>query len=151
MKFSRDRGTGSICVVIGVLVAYMSSQLPKSIMSGDIGPSVFPYITAAILIICGLVLIVRKNDQEPKPFLQGKQVTRFFCVWGVIIGYVVAMWLLGFVVPTLAMLTIMCMMFGRESNVPIWQCLLYAVIVTGIIYVGFSVLLNLRLPVGILF
>ena len=144
----RDRIVGIITVIIGAAVALMTFQLPDSNMAGDVGPKVFPFISAAIMLLCGAILVVRKPTKDAKPFLVGEQKKRFLAIIAVIIGYIVLMWAVGFVIPTLLMLVVLCLMFGKDEKVPVWQAIVYAVIITGIIYVMFSIVLHLRLPVG---
>lgn len=145
----RDRIVGVIATLLGAAIAFLTAtRVAVSNMPGDPGPRVFPYISAGILIVCGLILAIRKPAGEAKPFLQGVEKKRFLVIIGVIIAYVVLLWAFGFVVPTFAMVMLLCLMFGKEEKVPVWQAALYAAIITGIIYVAFVMLLHLRLPVG---
>ena len=50
----RDRATGLIAAILGIVVAIYAYFLPKSGIEGDIGPAIFPYIAAAMLIVCGI-------------------------------------------------------------------------------------------------
>lgn len=148
----RDRIVGIISVVLGAAVAFLTAtRVAASNMPGDPGPRIFPFISAGILILCGLLLAIRKPDKEVKPFLQGVQIKRFLSIIGIIVLYVLLLWAIGFVVPTFAMVLVLCLMFGREEKVAVWKAAIYAAAVTGIIYVAFTVLLHLRLPVGVLF
>ena len=56
----RDRIVGVLTTILGAAVAYMTSQLAGTNMPGDPGPKVFPYICAGILLVCGLILTIRK-------------------------------------------------------------------------------------------
>ena len=60
----RDRATGLIAAILGIVVAIYAYFLPKSGIEGDIGPAIFPYIAAAMLIVCGIILVVRKQDGD---------------------------------------------------------------------------------------
>lgn len=77
----RDRIVGVLTTILGAAVAYMTSQLAGTNMPGDPGPKVFPYICAGILLVCGLILTIRKPAGEAKPFLNGKEeVKRFISI-----------------------------------------------------------------------
>ena len=65
----RDRATGIIAALLGVLVAVYAWMLPKSGIEGDIGPAVFPYMAAVMLIVCGVILAVRRQKEDSAPFL----------------------------------------------------------------------------------
>ena len=148
----RDRIVGIVSVVLGAAVAFLTAtRVAASNMPGDPGPRIFPFISAGILILCGLLLVIRKPDKAAKPFLQGEQIKRFLTIIGLIVLYVVLLWAIGFVVPTFAAVMVLCLMFGKDEKVAIWKAAIYSAAVTGIIYVAFTVLLHLRLPVGVLF
>ena len=89
----RDRIVGVLTTILGAAVAYMTSQLAGTNMPGDPGPKVFPYICAGILLVCGLILTIRKPAGEAKPFLNGKEeVKRFISIILVIAAYIVLMY-----------------------------------------------------------
>ncbi len=147
----RDRIVGLVTTILGLFVAYMTSQLADTNMPGDPGPKVFPFIAAGILILCGLILLIRKPAGEAKPFLNGKEeVQRFVSIILVIAAYIVLMWLFGFLVPTLVIVCLLCFMFAKGKDIPKWQPVVYSVIVTAVLYVAFVYMLKLRLPVGTL-
>lgn len=148
----RDRIVGIVTTLLGVVTAFLTAtRVADSTMAGDPGPKVFPYIAAGILILCGLILAIRKPAGEAKPFLQGVEIKRFLLIIGVIAAYVLLLWAIGFVIPTFLVVMILCLMFGREEKIAIWKAALYAAVITGIVYVAFTMLLHLRLPVGVLF
>lgn len=149
---TRDRGVGIFSIILGAAVAVMTAQIPASQMSNDVGPKVFPFIAAAILIVCGLVLALRRNGPAPKPFLKNKtELMRFLAIVGVILAYVLGLWALGYIVPTVAMVSGLCLMFGKEKKVPIWVALIYGVVVTMLVYCIFTYGLHLRMPTSNLF
>lgn len=67
----RDRATGLIAAILGIVVAIYAYFLPKSGIEGDIGPAIFPYIAAAMLIVCGIILVVRKQGWGQRPIFTG--------------------------------------------------------------------------------
>lgn len=150
---TRDRVTGLISLALGIAVAVLTSQLPPSNVANDLGPQAFPYITAGILILCGIAIVLKK-PVEAKPFFKNGMVSikRFALLWGVLILYVAGMAFLGFIVPSVAVLFVMCMMFGKDPehgvDIAPWKAAVFAVVMTAAIYVLFSIVLQLRLPVG---
>ena len=46
---TKNRSTGLIALILGAAVAVGAYQLPESTIVGDIGPAVFPFISAALL------------------------------------------------------------------------------------------------------
>lgn len=55
---TRDRCTGLVALMLGILTAAATSQLPPSTIANDIGPKAFPYITSFILIVSGALLTI---------------------------------------------------------------------------------------------
>lgn len=144
----RDRIVGLITTILGAVVAFGTTQIADSNMPGDPGPKIFPFICAGILLVCGVILLVRKPAGEAKPFLQGQEIKRFLTIIALIAVYIALMWAIGFSIPTFLMVLVMCLMFGRDAKVPLWQAAVYALLVTGVLYVAFVMALHLRLPVG---
>lgn len=150
---TRDRVTGLISLVLGIAVAVLTSQLPPSNVANDLGPQAFPYITSGILILCGIAIVLKK-PVESKPFFKNGMVSikRFALLWVVLIVYVAGMAFLGFIIPSIAVLFVMCMMFGKDPehgvDIAPWKAAVFAVVMTAAVYVLFSIVLQLRLPVG---
>jgi len=148
---SKDRCTALISIATGVVVAFLASQLPKSVMPNDLGPSVFPYLTAGILIICGILLFIKGKEPAKQPFLTKTQKKRFIEILILEGIYIAGMYLFGFIVPSVIILVIVSKRFAAGKNIAFWHFGLFAVGFTGALYCLFTYILNMRLPVGILF
>lgn len=144
---TRDKGTGIISIVIGLLVAVMAHALPVAKVQGDVGPSFFPYITAGLLIICGAGLLIQKRTQAP-PFLTKAQWKRFCVLVGVYLGYLLLLWSVGFLIATPICLFTTSSLFAQGKNVALWKRLLFSLLLTAMLYILFYTLMGLKLPVG---
>lgn len=147
---TRDRVTGLIGVILGIAVAIMTSQLPPTTMSGDIGPKAFPYIAAGILILCGSGLLITGRKQSPVYYTK-HQFMRLCLIFAVMLGFVVAMQYLGYVIASFAALLILCSMFSQGKNVAVWKRIVFSVLMTAALYVMFVKLFSIPLPSGVLF
>ena len=139
----------ALILFIPVFIEYgrtgLVRRLPTLVTAGFMG------MAALLLLVCGLILTIRKPAGEAKPFLNGKEeVKRFISIILVIAAYIVLMWLFGFLVPTLLVVCLLCFMFAEGKNIPKWQPIVYSIIVTGALSVAFVYMLKLRLPVGTL-
>ena len=85
---TRDRVTGLIALILGCAVAFATTQLPESSMAGDVGPKVFPYISAGILILCGIGLCVTGKEASPA-YYNKAQFQRLVFIFGIVLLYVV--------------------------------------------------------------
>lgn len=147
---TRDRVTGLIAVVLGALIAFMTSQLPASTMAGDIDPQAFPYISAGIMIVCGIGLLI--NGKKPSPvFYTGPQFGRLCLISAVMLGFIVAMQFLGYVIACFAALLILCSMFSQGKGIAVWKRVVFAAAMTAVMYLMFVKVFSIPLPSGVLF
>ena len=145
----RDRATGLIAAILGIVVAIYAYFLPKSGIEGDIGPAIFPYIAAAMLIVCGIILVVRKQDVDSAPFLpETVQKKRFLLMTVVYVLYGILLWAVGFLIATPIACFVLCAMMSGKRKIAKWKLALFSIIVTAIVYYCFYSLLSLKLPVG---
>ena len=145
----RDRATGLIAAILGIVVAIYACFLPKSGTEGDIGPAIFPYIAAAMLIVCGIILAVRKQDGDSAPFLpETVQKKRFLLMTVVYVLYGILLWAVGFLIGTPIASFVLCVMMSGKREIAKWKLALFSIIVTAIVYYCFYSLLSLKLPVG---
>ncbi len=145
----RDRATGLIAAILGIVVAIYAYFLPKSGIEGDIGPAIFPYIAAAMLIVCGIILVVRKQDGDSAPFLpETVQKKRFLLMTVVYVLYGILLWAVGFLIATPIACFVLCAMMSGKRKIAKWKLALFSIIVTAIVYYCFYSLLSLKLPVG---
>ena len=145
----RDRATGLISAILGIVVAIYAYFLPKSGIEGDIGPAIFPYIAAAMLIVCGIILVVRKQDGDSAPFFpETVQKKRFLLMTVVYVLYGILLWAVGFLIATPIACFVLCAMMSGKRKIAKWKLALFSIIVTAIVYYCFYSLLSLKLPVG---
>ena len=152
VQISKDRVTGMIIVTLGIIIVLASLQLQPSVVPDDIGPAVFPILAAALLILNGTRLIAAnpaaKEEGKKKTFFSNEEWKRFFILLGGYILYFLLLWLTGFIPATLIIMFIMCKLFSEGKKVPVWKQILFAIIVTVLLYCAFLKGLRLRLPVG---
>lgn len=119
----RDRATGLIAAILGIVVAIYAYFLPKSGIEGDIGPAIFPYIAAAMLIVCGIILVVRKQDGDSAPFLpETVQKKRFLLMTVVYVLYGILLWAVGFLIATPIACFVLCAMMSGKLRNGNWLC-----------------------------
>lgn len=147
---TRDRVTGLISTVLGITVAIMTFQLPPTTMSGDVGPKVFPYIASALLILCGIGLLINGNKMSPAYYTK-KQFMRLCLIFSVMLGFVAAMQYLGYMIASFVTLLILCTMFSQGKNVAVWKRIVFALAMTAALYVMFVKVFSIPLPSGVLF
>ena len=82
------------------------------------------------------------GDPGSQIFPYGTALILAFC------GYVLLIWLLGFLLATMVMLFVVSTMFAKGKGIPTVQRVIYSVVMTVLIYVIFRYGLKVLLPSG---
>lgn len=149
---TKDRIMGLISMILAVLIVVgtVLTVDPSIRMEGDPGPRIFPYMTAAMFGLSGLILFLRQAKEPDKVYLTSEQWGRLFKLFAVLCGYIFLIWLIGFNLATAVLLFAVSTMFAKGQNVSVKQRIIYAVAMTVIIYVIFRYGLKISLPKGLL-
>ncbi len=156
IKNKKDFILGVATIVIAALITILSMQLRASGYDGDPGPKMFPMTGAAIMLICGIALII-KPGKVAGTFLTRKQWLSALTMFGVYIGVALLFFLLGFMLSlpiiafTLTFLMSRLSLKELELKKRILKSLIYAVIASVCVYLAYVVGLNARLPEGLVF
>lgn len=145
---TKDRLIGAVSVVLGLFIGITGFLIPETTMSGDPGPRVFVFITAAILLVCGTGLVITGSNKG-EPFFKEGGSKRLGIIISVVLMWIISMNYLGFLYSTVAVLFVMTTMFDSKKNVPWWGRLLFAVLAAVVIYYLYGTVLQLKLPAGI--
>ena len=149
---TKDRIMGLISMGMGALIAVLNFLTvdPTIRMEGDPGPRIFPYMTAVMFGVAGLLLFLRKQKAEEKVYLTKEQWRRLFYLFSVLCGYILLIWVIGFSIATLILLFVVSTMFAKGQNVSVKQRIIYSIVMTIIIYMIFKYGLKISLPKGLL-
>ena len=152
----RDRSVGIVCIVLAALIAYGTTDIKAPLNAGDPGPKLFPLIGCAILIICGIAMLLGKKRTKPvRTFLTKQQWKRAGLLFALYILDILLMWIVGFTVSNVVMLFVLCLLFsaGNKKTSRLWaigRALLYTAILSALLYLAYVVGLDLQLPEGLL-
>lgn len=149
---TKDRILGLLSIGMSVIIAIFNFLTvdPTIRMEGDPGPRIFPYMTAAMFGISGFILLIRKQKEPEKIYLNAEQWKRLFRLFAVLCVYIFLIWSIGFNLSTAVLLFTVSTMFAKGKNVPVWQRLVYSVAMTIIIFAIFRYGLRIALPKGLL-
>jgi putative tricarboxylic transport membrane protein len=151
MKFG-DAAAGLLSALLGLAVVVQARTFPP--MPGQpVGPSLFPTLIGAGLIVAGVALILAAVRRPLSEFVEfdswarrPRMLTNFALVIADLLFYALAVDHLGFLITAVLFLTVLFLAFGvrRARILPI------AVAVTLVIHYGFYTLLRVPLPWGLL-
>ncbi|MFM1856145.1 MAG: hypothetical protein RLZ83_1454, partial [Pseudomonadota bacterium] len=102
----RDHLLGLVLVLIGVAGIVATGQIPVRTFTDDPGPRLFPYVGCAVLIVSGLGIALAGHRAAAEPgeaALDARAWRRAGALALALIGYALAMWVLGFYPATLVM------------------------------------------------
>ncbi len=142
---------GLIGILIGLYALWEGSKMPEDVVM-KIGPSFFPNILAALLILFSLVLIVNalrgKSKGEVAPLkLSDKGVQRGLITLVSAVLFCVVLDPLGFIPTAIIFLAFMMWVMGNRKPA---MLAIAPPLVTLTIWLIFEKVLNLSMPAGIL-
>ena len=156
IKNKKDFALGLGSILISLWIVYECFAMEVLERKGDPGSRMFPLIGAAIMFICGLVVLI-KPGKESKTFLTKEQWKAAAVIFGIYILAVVLFWLVGFMITVpiiLFILTYLMSALSRPNDSKkkrLIQSLIYAVIAGALVYVAYVIGLQAKLPTGLLF
>jgi len=154
VAITKDKVTGLVSLVLGVVYFFATNNLPESAVADPIGPRVFPYIISAGMVIVGLILTLKREPLTEKnravifDLSTEKELMRdigYTCLAGIIFGLILEP--LGYLISSFLFMT--AMMFisnGRRIVYNLSVGLTFAFVTYGL----FFGLLEVSLPRGIL-
>lgn len=95
---SSDRIFGAVMIVVALGYILSATTIQTPLFPDPMGPKMFPYMIAAGVILCALVMILRPDPEADWPPVQAVLTIGLAVV--VMIGYAMALKPLGFLIPT---------------------------------------------------
>jgi len=151
---NKDRITGIAMMAFGLVMTIMTSQIRQTgmIIKGDLGSRFFPYFASVGLILCGMgVTLTSKKGEGDEAFLPEGGMKRLITLLGVLILYILLLYLVGFLPASPVMLYAVVTLLAGETKVSPLRKILFSVLMTAIVWLFFEKALTILLPAGILF
>ncbi|WP_263770187.1 tripartite tricarboxylate transporter TctB family protein [Propionivibrio soli] len=154
MALTKNRVTGLVSLIVGIIYFIATKNLPESAVSDPIGPRAFPYIISVLMIIVGLALVLKREKLTEKnkavifKLPEEKELVRdiaYTCVAGVVFGLILEP--VGYLISTLMFMTaLMFITNGRRILYNLSIGLVFSLTTYGL----FFGLLDVSLPRGVL-
>jgi putative tricarboxylic transport membrane protein len=142
-------------IVCGLVYGILSWNLPERSLPGTPGPSFFPLVVTAMLLVLSVALLVRAlvseraapaPDEDAAALAVGERGLAAGAL-AVLLAYVVLLPTLGFVLATIPFFAVLMALFGERRPIPV---VAGAVAMTAILYGLFRHGLGIFLPRGLL-
>lgn len=139
----------SVFMVFAIFVIYMSLQLPPS-KDGVPGPGTWPILISLIMIGAAITIIINaiRNKDNEQLVLNTVNHYRVYITMGILIGYLLVMYFIGFFVSSVLMLYILITWY---SSYNLLVRLISSLSVVTIVYLVFTQILNVPFRFGLLF
>lgn len=116
----------------------------------DVGPAFFPTVASIGLIVCAIGKFVTEGG-DSQPFLNREGWKNVFIVFGFLAAYLVAITLLGFIIATLLASPALVWAMREGRTLRPLTLVLFSIGGTAVLYVVFQLIIEVRLPTGLLF
>jgi len=152
----KDLINGIVAVGFAVFVYVEAGRFAVGGASLSQNPALYPRILAEIVFAMGVILLVRGiiafvksrgGGERREPTTDTNGMRHVALTVGLLVAYVGAIYLLGFVIPTLAFTLATPMILGTKFKTAV----LVSLPVTAVLYVVFFIFFKVPIPSGILF
>lgn len=149
-----DMISSILLIALGSVYFYAAGQLPEPLTPEPLGPAGFPQFLAVLLIgLSGFVLLRalwdHSEDANSPTKFTAKDIHCLFLVIGLLVLYVAAMQIAGYLVSTFLFAAVCFCIMGASWKKP-KAVLVPSIVIAVVCYVLFKVLFRADLPSGFL-
>ncbi|MCU0910586.1 MAG: tripartite tricarboxylate transporter TctB family protein [Rhodobacteraceae bacterium] len=108
-----DRIFGAVMIVLALGYVLSAMNIQTSFISDPVGPRVFPYMVAAVVIVCSLVMVLKPDPDAdwPAPLM----LLKIGAALAVLIGYALTIRAMGFIIPTVIASAVLSYMISPRA------------------------------------
>lgn len=152
MNLTQERVMGMVIAGLGLLMFLNTFTMSFMMLADDPGPRLLPRVVSIALILCGIGLAFYKSEGAKQlTFRLNENSKRMVISFLALLAYALLFNVIGYIISTFVFLSFLTWYLTKEKDkATIWKSLINGFVVTAIIYVVFSQLLNVILPAGLL-
>lgn len=151
-KINKTYIVGIVCILFAVWIIWSTGGISEKLVSGEPGPRLFPYISAAGIIICSILTMIfdgpKEAKREKKPFLTKDGWKRLFIIFAEVAVFAAGMHFLGVLITGSVMTFVFILTLKREKKINYIFAIALSVGLTCLVYFGFTMGFHLLLPKG---
>lgn len=141
-----DRVGGLISIIFGGLSLYEAFRLYPTRLSFYVGDHIMPGVIGIGLIVLGLLAVFVKGQSFKVEFPDRQMLRKIIGIFGVLLGYCVLLYFLGFAIGTFIISIALFRIIGSYN---FRKSVIYSAIQTVCVYVVFVYWLDMPFPAGI--
>lgn len=149
---NRDRIFSIGMLIFSAFMAWQTSQIKASFNNldgSDPGSRLFPYMICILLAVCSVGKFITCAKPDTGKFVGGKKgYLRLLAVFAVLCLYAFLLTKIGFILVTFLSAAALLLMMKEDRKLRWYSPVLFAVILTLVLYVLFETVLKVNLPVG---
>lgn len=156
-KLNRTYIMGAVFLVFSAWVIWQTSMVPNKLVSNEPGPRLFPYISAAGMIIMAVLSIIvdgRKEKEESKeesePYLDKAGWKRLGLIMAECLLFCIAMNGIGFWITAMAGMMVFILTLRADKKINLIFAIILSIALGSICYFGFTRGFHIPLPKGAL-
>ena len=141
---------GLLLALLAALIAWSTSQMRIIPVHAKVGPQMFPYFAAVALAIVGICFIIQALRNSPGKLVADTDETNWMALGLIAFGFIFEILFiksLGFILASTVLFMAVAMAYGSRRY---FRDIAIGLIITSAAYFGFTRLLNLQLPAGVL-
>lgn len=151
-KINKTYIVGIVCILFAVWIIWSTGGISEKLVSGEPGPRLFPYISAAGIIICSILTMIfdgpKDAKREKKPFLTKDGWKRLLIIFAEVAVFAAGMHFLGVLITGSVMTFVFILTLKREKKINYIFAIALSVGLTCLVYFGFTMGFHLLLPKG---
>lgn len=137
-----DRILGAAAIAVAGIMLVFGYGLEAPFAYEPVGPRAFPLIAAAIIAVCGVILVLKPDAaDETQPPMPGRAIV---ALSGSLLAYALLFQPIGFVLATTTLMIPIAVIFGARW----WQGLVTGAVLAVSSFLLFDRVLDVVLPVG---
>ncbi len=156
-KLNRTYIMGIVFILLAIWVAYQTSQIPEKLVSNEPGPKLFPYISAAGMVVMAVLSMIfdgRKEAEDNKngaaPYLDAAGWKRLALIMVECIVFCVAMNFIGFWITSMVGMMMFILTLKADKKINLVFAIVLSIALGSLCYFGFTKGFNIPLPKGVL-
>lgn len=156
-KLNRTYIMGIVFILFAVWVAYQTTLIPEKLVSNEPGPKLFPFISAAGMVIMSVLSMIfdgKKEAEENKhgaaPYLDAAGWKRLALIMIECIIFCAAMNFIGFWITSMVGMMMFILTLKADKKINLVFAIVLSVALGSLCYFGFTKGFNIPLPKGVI-